>query len=103
MFGRFADGDRESGTTRFVRVFSCASCQLVLIWLSQLRMECAMNIKLNPMPATPFEAVHAAADIMSWLGFTNYVKHVHECRIDVMEYCDLQVVVDYANSRVVIV
>ena len=62
-----------------------------------------MNIKLNPMPATPFEAVHAAANVMSWLGFTNYVKHGHECRIDVMEHCDLRVVVDYANSQVVIV
>ena len=62
-----------------------------------------MNIKLNPMPATPFEAVHAAADVISWLGFTNYVKHDHECRIDVMEHCNLQVVVDYANSQVVIV
>lgn len=62
-----------------------------------------MNIKLNPMPATPFEAVHAAADAISWLGFTNYVKHGRECRIDVMEHCDLQVVIDYANSQVVIV
>lgn len=62
-----------------------------------------MNIKLNPMPATPFEAVHAAADVLSWLGFANYVKHGHECRIDVMEHCDLRVVVDYANSQVVIV
>ena len=62
-----------------------------------------MNIKLNPMPATPFEAVHAADDVLSWLGFINYVKHDHECRIDVMEHCDLQVVVDYANSQVVIV
>ena len=53
--------------------------------------------------ATPFEAVHAAADVISWLGFANYVKHGHECRIDVMEHCDLQVVVDYANSQVVIV
>ena len=86
------------------RVFSCLQyVNCVLVLAGQLRKGCAMNIKLNPMPATPFEAVHAAADVMSWLGFTNYVKHGHECRIDVMEHCDLQVVVDYANSQVVIV
>lgn len=71
--------------------------------LITLNAGAAMNIKLNQMPATPFEAVHAAADVMSWLGFENYVKHGHECRIDVMEHCDLQVVIDYANSQVVIV
>lgn len=62
-----------------------------------------MNIKLNPMPSSPHEAVHQAADIMSWMGFTNYVNHEHTCTINVFELEALPVVVDYANSQVVVI
>ncbi|MGL4638397.1 MAG: hypothetical protein ACRCVX_01490 [Shewanella sp.] len=62
-----------------------------------------MNIKLNPMPATPFEAVHQAADLLHWLGFDNYVNHRGSCTISIIGGDDLQVVVDYANSQVVVV
>ena len=62
-----------------------------------------MNIKLNPMPSSPHEAVHQAADIMSWMGFTNYVNHEHTCTINVFGLEELPVVVDYANSQVVVI
>ena len=85
------------------RVFSCLLCQLVLVLAGQLRKEGAMNIKLNPMPSSPHEAVHQAADIMSWMGFTNYVNHEHTCTINVLGLEELPVVVDYANSKVVVI
>lgn len=62
-----------------------------------------MNIKLNTMPVTPFEAVHQAADKMSNSGFSNYVVHgYHSCTIKVMDGDEIPVIVDYANSQVVV-
>lgn len=86
------------------RVFSCLqSVNYVVILVRQLRKERAMNIKLNPMPSSPHEAVHQAADIISWMGFTNYVNHEHTCTINVFGLEELPVVVDYANSQVVVI
>lgn len=62
-----------------------------------------MKIKLIPMPQSPFEAVHQAAGVMTWLGFDNYVNHGSTCTIDVMDARGLQVIVDYANGLVEVV
>ena len=62
-----------------------------------------MKITLKPMPATPFEAVHQAADVMHWLGYNNHVNHGDTCTIDVMEHQGLQVVIDYTDGSVIVV
>lgn len=62
-----------------------------------------MKVRLNPMPQSQFEAVHQAADVMTWLGFDNYVNHGSICTIDVMDARGLQVIVDYANGLVEVV